>query len=92
MIAEIISTCTLVLCGGGLIFTWVRNGRNQNIKMAEMESRQNEQIKGIKEKLDDPITGLGAIKESVSKQETHCASITGRFDERVKNLEEGKRD
>lgn len=92
MIAEIISTCTLVLCGGGLIFTWVRNGRNQNIRMAEMESRQNEQIKGIKEKLDDRNTGLGAIKATVSNQETHCASITGRFDERIKNLEEGKKD
>ena len=92
MIAEVISICTLVLCGGGLIITWTRNGRSQSNKMAGMESRQNEQIKGIKEKLDDPNTGLSSIKESVSKQETHCASITGRFDERIKSLEEGKGD
>ena len=55
-----------------------------------METRQNEQIKGINGKLDDPNTGLGAIKKSVDEQKVHCAGVVSGFRERIKNLEEKK--
>ena len=85
---EIISIIGVCIVGIGLIATWVRNGKNQAGHMAAMEASQVERTKTIFNKLDDPNTGLGAIKKAVEKQEIHCASTTGRFDERLKNLED----
>ena len=46
------------------------------------------EVKNVKEKLDDPISGLGAIKKCVDEQRTRCASVTGTFNERIRSLEE----
>ncbi len=67
----------------GLIATWIRNGRSQ----AKRDGIIEERIKGIKEKLENPNTGLGAIKKSVEKVEVHCAKVTSSFAEKIKNLE-----
>jgi len=67
----------------GLVVTWARNGRSQ--------TRENEAMKKdlehIKEKIDDEHSGLGAIKESVDKQENRCASVTADYHARIIALE-----
>lgn len=81
---EIFSVVGVIIVGVGLIITWVRNGRSQSKRDGVLEER----IKNINKKLEDEHTGLGAIKESVDKQEVHCAKITSSFAERIKSLEE----
>jgi len=70
--------------GVTLIVSLVRNNRGQGEKWGSMET----EIKNIKDKLDDPNSGLGAIKKAVDEQQTHCASVTSGFKERIKDLEE----
>jgi len=80
---EIIALVGVAIVALGLGMTWVRNGRSQAKRDGVMEER----IKGIKTKLEDPNTGLGAIKKSVEKQAVHCAKMTSSFEERIKDLE-----
>ncbi|GAH55622.1 unnamed protein product [marine sediment metagenome] len=84
---EIGSFIGIGILGVSLILTAVRNGKTQTKYMASMETRQNEQIKGINGKLDDSNTGLGAIKKSVDEQRVHCAGVVGDFGARIENLE-----
>lgn len=80
---EIIALVGVAVIALGLGMTWIRNGRSQAKRDGVMEER----IKGIDKKLEDPNTGLGAIKKSVDKQEVHCAKMTSSFTERIKDLE-----
>ena len=87
-IVEIISIFGVCLIGIGFIVTWVRNNKSQAKYMTEMETRQNERIKTVFNKLDDPNNGLGAIKKAVDKQQVNCARISSGFQERIKSLED----
>jgi len=80
---EIIALVGVAIIALGLAMTWVRNGRTQ----AKRDGIMEERIKGINKKLEDPNTGLGAIKKSVEKMEIHCAKVTSSFAEKIKNLE-----
>jgi len=82
-LGEIIPLVGVVIIAIGLAVTWVRNGRTQARRDGVIEER----INSIKTKLEDPNTGLGAIKTSVEDQRVHCANITGSFKERIKDLE-----
>lgn len=88
---EIASVIGVLIIGLGLIATWVRNGKSQTKDRASMEQKFTSEIGYIKEKLDDENTGLGAIKNGIDEQKVHCASITGDYGARIKNLE-GERD
>ena len=81
---EAFAVVGVVFLAIGLVATWVRNGKSQATRDGIMEER----IKGINTKLEDPNTGLGAIKESVGKIEVHCGKTTSSFKERLKNLED----
>ncbi|KKM84017.1 hypothetical protein LCGC14_1303420 [marine sediment metagenome] len=81
---EILALAGVAIIALGLGMTWIRNGRSQAKRDGVMEER----IKGINKQLEDPSTGLGAIKESVDNMKVHCAEVTSSFKERLKNLEE----
>lgn len=80
---EIFAVTGVIIIAIGLVATWVRNGRTQSKRDGVLEER----ITNLSKKLDDENTGLGAIKNSVEKQEIHCAKMTSSFAERIKNLE-----
>ncbi|MBA7620754.1 hypothetical protein ES703_28109 [subsurface metagenome] len=79
----IVSIVIAILVAIGLGVTWIRNDRSQ----AKRDGILEERINGVKDKLEDPNTGLGAIKNSVERQAKHCAGITSAFEERLKDLE-----
>ena len=81
---EAFAVIGVVFLAIGLVATWVRNGRSQAKRDGVMEER----IKGINKKLEDPNTGLGAIKKSVEHVKVNCAKVTAAFGEKLKNLEE----
>ncbi len=80
---EIIALVGVGIVAFSLGMTWIRNGRSQAKRDGVMEER----IKGINKKLEDPNTGLGAIKTSVEHVKLNCAEVTSSFKERIKNLE-----
>lgn len=82
-IAQWIATGIIAI---GLIATWVHNSRSKSERWGGMEN----EIKNIKEKLDNPSDGLGAIKKAIDDQRTRCASMTTEFSHRIKTLEKEK--
>ncbi len=73
---------------GGLIFTWQRNGKHQLESDTKLKTELTGEIKGIKDKLDDPNEGLGAIKREINGVKEHCAAVTAGCSERFKHVEE----
>ncbi|MFH0809828.1 MAG: hypothetical protein V2A77_05100, partial [Pseudomonadota bacterium] len=45
-------------------------------------------IGALKDKLEDPDEGLGAIKREVNSMKQHCAAVTSGCAERFKHVEE----
>lgn len=84
---EAFAVIGVVFLAIGLVATWVRNGRGQ----AKRDGVLEEKINSIDKRLEDENTGLGAIKNSVEEIKVNCASVTGSFKERFKNLEEDKK-
>ena len=80
---EMASIIGVIIIGLGLIGTWVRNGRSQGKQLGSLDTR----MENLDKKLDDPNTGLGAIKNSVDNQAINCARITSSYSERIKTLE-----
>ncbi len=81
---EVFPVVGVIVLAIGLALTWIRNGRGQ----AKRDGIIEEKITGINKRLDDPDSGLGAIKKSVDKQSFRCAGVTSGFEERIKTLEE----
>ena len=79
-IAQWVATCLIAV---GLITTWVKNGRQS----AKNESELKSEVKHINKKLDDPNSGLGAIKASVDEQKVHCANVSSALKAKVEALE-----
>jgi hypothetical protein len=77
----------LVACGG-VIGTWIKNGRQQ----AEERGALKKDIESIQKSLNNPNDGLGAISREVSGMKEHCAGVTSRFDQRIMGLEGDRRD
>ena len=90
-VAELVSLIGLVMLAVGLAVTWIRNGRSQGTAMGKMEGSLVTEIKNIKERLDDPVNGLGSIKGAVDNQAVHCARISTGLDLRVSVMERKKR-
>lgn len=81
--AEGASIIGVILVALGLIATWVKNGKAQSEAQGSMENR----IKNIEKMLDNPSTGLSAIKGSIDEQRLHCTKISTEYGERIKILE-----
>lgn len=64
----------------GLIVTWIKNGRNKSEEYGALKK----DVEKVNQKLDNENYGLIALNNKVGKFETHCASVSGRLDERVK--------
>ncbi len=77
-----------VCVAGGLVYTWKRNGDNQKASDTKLKTELTFEIKGVKDKLDDPIEGLGAIKRDIGSIKEHCAAVTSGCSERFKHAEE----
>ena len=75
----ITSCCTAI----GVIYAIVRNGsrgrKQDDILKAELKS----EVGTIKDQLNDPDTGLKAIKKSVEAQRLHCVEVSTRLEGRV---------
>ncbi|KKN03032.1 hypothetical protein LCGC14_1111830 [marine sediment metagenome] len=86
---------------GGVIAQWAAVGvlaasqtlyilRNRNGKVAEDTEEKTQiksDLKNIKGQLNDPKTGLGAIKQSVDDQKLHCANVSTELSGKIKTLE-----
>ena len=68
----------------GVIYAIVRNGSRGKKQDAQLKTELKMEVAGIKEKLDDPDTGLGSIKKCVDDQRLHCVEISTRIDSQVK--------
>jgi len=84
-IAQWIATASVT---GGLVYTWRRNLNHQSQIDTQLKTELTLQIKAIKDKLDDPNEGLGAIKREINGIKEHCAAVTSGCSERFKHVEE----
>ncbi len=85
---DLIQSGVLLIAICALGYSFYRNGRSTSRNTREAVTELQGNIEHVNETLKDPHSGLGAIKESVDDQKNHCANLSGRFDERLKNVEE----
>jgi hypothetical protein len=95
-VLSIVSASGTVLVGLALLGTWRRNGKEQRSRDDAHAIRQALRDKGLElgyraitDRLDDRDSGLSAINSKIAAQATHCAEVTGRYDERINSLENG---
>ena len=86
-LADIVQSGVLLIAICALGYSFYRNGRSTSRNAREAVTELQGNIEHVNETLKDPHSGLGAIKESVDAQKNHCANLSGRFDERLLNLE-----
>lgn len=79
----IVNSAGVFVIAAGLFLTWRRNGKGQKDRDLDMVAKQaarDQAIKGnldnILERLNDPITGLTAIKEEGQGMKEHCAAVS----------------
>ena len=63
-------------CALGVIYAIARNGTRGKKQDEQLKTELKSELGTIKEKLDDPDTGLTAIKKSVDEQKVHCAKVS----------------
>ena len=68
----------------GVIYAIIRNGSRSRKKDDELKAELKTEVGAIKDKLDDPETGLTAIKKSVEDQRLYCVETSTRLGEKVK--------
>lgn len=61
----------------------IAEGKKESKQMSELQS----DIKHIKDKIDDPYSGLNAIKSAVDEQKLHCVEVSTALKGRVNTLE-----
>ena len=66
-----------------LIITWVRNGRKQAKEWGSFTT----EVEHIKNALEDPNQGLGALKKGITDMQTHCATVSGKLGEKAHYFE-----
>ena len=86
-LADIIQSGVFLTAICALGYSFYRNGRSTSRNAREAVTELQGNIEHVNETLKDPLSGLGAIKESVDAQKNNCANLSGRFDERLLNLE-----
>ena len=72
----------LVACGG-VIGTWIKNGKDQS----EERGALKKDVEFINNEIQSEDHGLTAIKKSVDEQKLHCAKVSTSLSERVTTLE-----
>jgi len=75
------------------VLKFSRNGRQSSEHQAKQEAKFDtqvlEDIRYIKEKIDDTDNGLSAIKKATEAMKLHCATVSTRIESQVKtNTEE----
>jgi len=60
----------------GVIYAIVRNGTRSKKQDTELKMELKNDINGIRQKLDNPNTGLEAIKKSADDMKVHCAKTS----------------
>jgi len=71
----------------GVVYSIVKNGKSRTKQDTELKTELKLELKAVKDKLDDPNDGLGAIRRELSSQREHCAGVTSGFEQRIKGLE-----
>ena len=82
-VVEIANLAGLFLIGGGLVFTWVRNGRSNARSLGRMEQTLKTVVKTVDETREE-VTGIG---KKMGDVQGNCAKTTSAFDQKIKNLE-----
>ena len=89
---DIIQSAGIILAFLTFGFGYIRNGRSASKSMSDAVQALRTGQDNINKTLQDEHSGLGAIKASVDQHLRHCAEVVGRFDERIKNNEEKRKD
>ena len=79
---------TATVAVGGVILAWRKNGKSEAARDERIALNQEHIVK----KLDDPKHGLSAINDKVNNMVNHCASVSGRLDERLIAAERDVKD
>lgn len=66
----------------------VRNGSRSKTQDEKLKTELKAELSAIKGKLDDPQTGLTAIKRATEEQKLHCATVSTGLSVRVQNHDE----
>jgi hypothetical protein len=89
---EIFSMASSTVAVLGFCYLLYTNGRGQVRKDEQLKTELKAEIGRIKDQLEDPKTGLGAIKETVTDQKILCAQvstrITGQVERNAQDLKE----
>lgn len=88
MDASIAQWIATLVVAGGLVYTIRRNGKVSNEAETRLKTELTMEIRDIKDKLDHPLEGLGAIKHEISEMKQHCASVTSSFKEKIAHAED----
>lgn len=91
MIEIIIAGSGVVVAGvavGGVLIAFRKNGKSEAARDERIALNQEHIVK----KLDDPKHGLSAINDKVNNMVNHCASVSGRLDERLIAAERDVKD
>ena len=64
----------------GVIYAIMRNGRRSRQQDEELKLELKLEIASVNKKLENPATGLEAIKKSVDEQRLHCAETSTRIE------------
>jgi len=90
-LSEVAILITALAAAGAAIYAIWRNGKRTSQDYGSL--RQD--VKGINDKLDNPDTGLSATNKGITDIKVRCAGVTGKFEQKIENLEaevfDGKR-
>jgi len=84
-IAQWIAT---IVVASALAYNMRQNGRNRDAKDIQLKSELKSELNNVKNKLDDPENGLGAIKKSLDDWKIYCARTSSTLTQKIKSLEE----
>lgn len=83
---DIVSGASLVVsvvACGGVIGTWIKNGKKQS----EERGALKKDVEFLTKEIQSEDHGLTAIKKGVDEQKLNCARVSTSLSERVKSLE-----
>ena len=76
---EAASWVAIALIAFGQMATWIKNGRSQSAKYADLKH----EVKDTGAKVDSVGVKVDRMDRTVSTFKEHCAGVSGRLDERV---------
>jgi hypothetical protein len=68
---------------GGTIYAIIRNGSRRKEQDIELKAQLKKDMKGIKDQLEDPDTGLEAIKKATDDHKLVCKEISTKLSTEV---------